>query len=47
MTGDLGIKQAQDNYQRLMNNKSPKSNASRIKNTTFAFDIKINKWKFV
>jgi hypothetical protein len=25
VTGDLGIKQAQDSYQRLMNNKSPKS----------------------
>ena len=25
VTGDLGIKQAQDDYQRLMNNKSPKS----------------------
>ena len=25
VTGDYGIKQAQDNYQRLMNNKSPKS----------------------
>ena len=24
VTGDLGIKQAQDNYQRLINNKSPK-----------------------
>lgn len=23
--GDLGIKQAQDSYQQLMNNKSPKS----------------------
>ena len=25
VTGDLGIKQAQDSYQRLMNNKSPKN----------------------
>ena len=25
VTGDMGIKQAQDDYQRLMNNKSPKS----------------------
>ena len=25
VTGDLGIKQAQDDYQRLMNNKSPKN----------------------
>ncbi len=25
VTGDKGIKQAQDEYQRLMNNKSPKS----------------------
>ena len=25
VTGDMGIKQAQDEYQRLMNNKSPKS----------------------
>ena len=25
VTGDMGIKQAQDNYQRLMNNKSPKN----------------------
>ena len=25
VTGDLGIKQAQNDYQRLMNNKSPKS----------------------
>ena len=25
VTGDYGIKQAQDNYQRLMNNKSPKN----------------------
>ena len=25
ITGDAGIKQAQDKYQRLMNNKSPKS----------------------
>ncbi len=25
VTGDHGIKQAQDDYQRLMNNKSPKS----------------------
>ena len=27
VTGDLGIKQAQDDYQRLMNNKSPKKQA--------------------
>ena len=25
VTGDMGIKQAQDDYQRLMNNKSPKN----------------------
>ena len=25
VTGDFGIKQAQDDYQRLMNNKSPKN----------------------
>jgi hypothetical protein len=25
ITGDAGIKQAQDKYQRLMNNKSPKN----------------------
>lgn len=25
VTGDMGINQAQDNYQRLMNNKSPKN----------------------
>ena len=25
VTGDKGIKQAQDEYQRLMNNKSPKN----------------------
>ena len=25
VTGDMGIKQAQDEYQRLMNNESPKS----------------------
>ncbi len=25
VTGDKGIKQAQDNYRRLMNNKSPKN----------------------
>ena len=25
VTGDLGIKQAQDDYQRLINNKSPKN----------------------
>lgn len=25
VTGDLGIKQAQDDYQRLVNNKSPKN----------------------
>ena len=25
VTGDMGTKQAQDEYQRLMNNKSPKS----------------------
>lgn len=25
VTGDMGIKQAQDDYQRLINNKSPKN----------------------
>jgi hypothetical protein len=30
VTGDMGIKQAQDEYQRLMNNKSPKSKRKSV-----------------
>ncbi len=36
VTGDKGIKQAQDEYQRLMNNKSPKNKENRESYYIFA-----------